>query len=86
MRHTDATTRGITRRRLLELALAGSAIPMLEPVLRVREQGRAWAQAPKARGTLTIDWASSPRRALLQRPSCRRQRIVINSASDKVPL
>jgi peptide/nickel transport system substrate-binding protein len=61
MRRNDATTRGMTRRRLLELALAGSAIPMLEPVVRGREQGRAWAQTPKAGGTLKMAWASSPR-------------------------
>jgi peptide/nickel transport system substrate-binding protein len=58
---TDRTTNGMTRRRLFELALAGSAIPMIEPLVRGREHTRAWAQTPKAGGTLKMAWASSPR-------------------------
>ena len=34
MRQTGATSGGMTRRRLLELAVAGGAIPLLEPVIR----------------------------------------------------
>ena len=61
MNPANATNDGITRRRLFELALAGTAIPTFEPLVRGREQGRAWAQTPKAGGTLKMAWASSPR-------------------------
>ena len=52
---------GITRRQLLELALAGGALGAAEPLVRSRGHGRAWAQTPRAGGTLRMAWASSPR-------------------------
>jgi peptide/nickel transport system substrate-binding protein len=61
MNSGNATNDAITRRRLFELALAGTAIPAFEPLVRGCEQGRAWAQTPKAGGTLKMAWASSPR-------------------------
>jgi peptide/nickel transport system substrate-binding protein len=58
---TSDASGGMSRRRLFEVALAGSAIPMIEPLVRPRETGRAWSQTPKSGGTLKMAWASSPR-------------------------
>jgi peptide/nickel transport system substrate-binding protein len=51
--HGDGSA-GITRRRLLQLALATGAASVVTP-------GRARAQAPRQGGTLKMAWASSPR-------------------------
>jgi peptide/nickel transport system substrate-binding protein len=48
----------LTRRQLLQLAAAGSALGAASPLGR---RSRAWAQTPRAGGTLKMAWASSPR-------------------------
>lgn len=58
---SDTTRRGMTRRQLLELALAGGLVGAAEPLVRSQGHGQAWAQAPRAGGTLKMAWASSPR-------------------------
>lgn len=58
---SDETRRGMTRRQLLELALAGGVVTAMEPAVRTQGRGRAWAQTPRAGGTLKMAWASSPR-------------------------
>src|SRR5262249_45360071 len=51
----------ITRRRVLQLALATGAIGIAAPPGRERAAGRAWAGRPRPGGTLKMAWASSPR-------------------------
>lgn len=58
---SDGTRRGMTRRELFELALAGGVVGAMEPLVRSQGHGRAWAQTPRAGGTLKMAWASSPR-------------------------
>jgi len=59
--HRGGTRDGMTRRRLFELALAGSAIGVVEPLVKDQERGRAWAETPRSGGTLKMAWPSSPR-------------------------
>src|SRR5436309_6340390 len=59
--HRGGTRDGMTRRRLFELALAGSAIGVVEPLVKDQERGRAWAETPRSGGTLNMAWPSSPR-------------------------
>ena len=58
---SDGTRRGMTRRQLFELALAGGVVGAMEPLVRSQGHGRAWAQTPRAGGTLKMAWPSSPR-------------------------
>ncbi len=51
----------MTRRQLFRLAAVGGALGAAEPIVRSRGHGRAWAQTPRAGGTLKMAWASSPR-------------------------
>ncbi|HZS34163.1 MAG TPA: ABC transporter substrate-binding protein [Methylomirabilota bacterium] len=56
---TERPETRLTRRQLLQLAAASSAIGVTLPLGAGRE--RAWAQAPRPGGTLKMAWASSPR-------------------------
>src|SRR5215813_8223476 len=55
---TGSASGRLTRRQLLQLAAAGSALGAVTPL---GQGSRAWAQAPRAGGTLKMAWASSPR-------------------------
>jgi peptide/nickel transport system substrate-binding protein len=61
VRERQEHTGTITRRRLLQLALATGAIGATSLLGRERAAGRAWADTPRAGGTLKMAWASSPR-------------------------
>ncbi len=51
----------ITRRRLLQLALATGAVGLTQPLTRGAVPGQAWAGTPRQGGILKMAWPSSPR-------------------------
>ena len=55
---TGSSAGRLTRRQVLQLAAAGSALGAVTPL---GQRSRAWAQTPRAGGTLKMAWASSPR-------------------------
>jgi hypothetical protein len=46
--------RDMTRRQLFRLAAVGGALTAAEPIVRNRGYGLAWAQTPRAGGTLKM--------------------------------
>jgi peptide/nickel transport system substrate-binding protein len=51
----------LTRRHLLQLALATGAVGVTQPLTRAGVSAPAWAGTPRQGGTLKMAWASSPR-------------------------